>query len=937
MQAIRSFARRATIALAMAVTVLLAVPRVDAQAPSAEQLEMLRNLPPEQREALLKQLGIADAATTPAPGTTRPAAVPGMTPRTPGGAAVDAERIDPRLKADDSVLIDIDFVKDKPARVESQAGMPTVTTAAEPAPEIEPLERRRLQALIDLVRSRNPYLLDRSGALLLPGYAPIPLAGLDEAQATRRLAAEPSLLSLQVKLTRLPLTKLGVAGLKPFGYDLFNDAPTTFAPVTDVPVPADYIVGAGDQLNVQLYGSQNRSFKLVVSRDGRINFPELGPIDVGGLTFNRLSQMLEARVARQMIGVHASVSMGDTRAIRVFVLGEANHPGSYTISGLSSLTAALFAAGGVKPIGSLRDIQLKRQGAIVRRLDLYDLLIRGDTSNDAKLLPGDVIFIPPVGSTVAVEGEVRRPAIYEVRGETSVSDVVHLAGGLTADADPGRVALVRVNEQRQRVAIDVPLSSAEGRRARLRNGDSLRVLRLRPTLDSGVTLQGHVFRPGVTAWHEGLRLTDVLGSIDELKPNADLGYVLIRRESPPDRQLTALSADLAAALRAPVSKANPLLSPRDSIIVFDSESGRREVLEPLLQDLKRQSRLDQPAGVVRIDGRVKAPGDYPLETGMRVSDLLRAGGSLQDSAYGAKAELTRYRVEGDVRQTELITVDLAAVRRGDANVDIVLQPYDFLNIKEVPEWSELEQVTLTGEVRFPGTYPIKRGETLKSVIDRAGGLTTLAFARGSVFTRKDLRIREQEQLDRLADRLQNDLAASALQATQANQGQAAQALSVGQTLLSQLKSTRSVGRLVIDLDRVLAATTEKNSGDVVLQDGDQLIVPKQKQEVTVLGEVQNATSHLYRGELHRDDYIALSGGTTRKADRKRIYVVRADGSVYASDSRGWFANSKVTNIAPGDTVVVPLDTERMPALPLWQAVTQIIYNIAIAAAAVKSF
>ena len=911
-----------------------------AQVPSAEQIELLRSLSPEDRDALLKQLGISDSSQTIGSSATeernasreRDAAA-----RSSAAFAAQFALVDSTLKADDTVLIDIDFIKAKPSRLEQQGtGLPPVTVPGEPAPVYEPEERIELQKLVDLVRARNPYALDRNGALQLPGFAPIVVGGLTDVQATRRLSAEPSLLKLNVKLARLPVSKQGAAGLKPFGYDLFNQAPSTFAPVTDVPVPADYVVGAGDQLTIQLYGSQNKTLKLVVGRDGTVNFPELGPIGVAGQTFNAVRANLEARVSRQMIGVRASVTMGDTRSIRVFVLGEANRPGSYTISGLGSVTTALFASGGIKPIGSLRDIQLKRQGAVVRRIDLYDLLLRGDTSNDAKLLPGDVIFVPPVGSTVVVDGEVKRPAIYEVKGEASVAEVVQLAGGLTPEADNTRVAMVRVNEQRQRVVLNVPLSAAEGRSERLRNGDSLRVLRLRPTLDSGVTLDGHVFRPGAVAWREGLRLSDVIASVDELKPNADLGYVLIRRELPPDRRIVVFSADLSAALRSPGSRADPELARRDRVIVFDSEAGRRQALEPLLAEIRRQADPDRPSAVVRVDGRVKAAGEYPLEPGMRVGDLLRAGGGLQDAAFGGRAELTRFTITGDGRKTELIDIDLAAAQTGNPVANVVLQPFDVLNIKEVPEWAGSEKVTLSGEVRFPGSYPIRRGETLRSVLDRAGGLTNLAFPSGAVFTRKELQEREQLQVDRLADRLQTDLAASALQGAQANQNQAGQALSVGQSLLAQLRTSKAVGRLVIDLNLVAAASVGA-ANDVSLRDGDRLIVPKVRQEVTVIGEVQNSTSHFYRAGLSRDDYISLSGGTTRKADKRRIYVVRADGSVIANGSRGWFGRGSQVGINPGDTVVVPLDTERLPPLPLWQAVTQIIYNIAIAAAAVRSF
>jgi len=916
-----------------------------AQVPTPEQLELLRSMSPEDREALMEQLGLGGSVLGDSGSTGSNASGARRGQREDGTQAGREERMtaeqralaDRALKADDSLLIDIDFKKDKPARIESQgAGLPPITIPAEPAPELTPVERLELQKRIDLIRTRNPYQLDTSGVLVLPGFAPIMLAGLSEEQATHRLSALNALLKLDVKVSKLPVRKAGVAGLKPFGADLFKEGAASFAPVTDVPVPSDYVVGPGDQLNVQLFGSQNRNLRLVVGRDGRISFPELGPIAVGGRSFQSVATDIERRVEQQMIGVRASVGMGDTRSIRVFVMGEVNRPGSYTVSGLSTMSSALYAAGGIKAFGSLRDIQLKRQGAIVRRFDLYDLLLRGDTSDDTKLLPGDVIFIPPVATTVAVDGEVHRPAIYEIRGNASVADVIQLAGGLTSEADSSRAALVRVNERRARVVVNVPLDDAGGRSELVRNGDSLRILRLRPTLDRGVTVEGHVFRPSPVAWREGLRLTDVIASVDELKPNADLNYILIRRELPPDRRVVILSADLAAALRDPTSPKNVQLTPRDRLIVFDTESGREQLLNPILEEIRRQSSIDLPSEVVRIDGRIKARGDYPLEPKMRVSDLLRAGGGLQDAAYGAKAELTRYRISDDSRQTQLVEVDLAAVLRGDESADLLLQPFDFLNVKEVPEWSEQEQVSLIGEVRFPGTYPIQRGETLRSVLDRAGGLTNLAFPSGAVFTRIELKEREQQQINRLAERLQSDLAATALQATAANQGQAGAALSVGQSLLNQLKQAEAVGRLVINLNEVLEAPAGSPT-DVVLREGDQLLIPKQKQEVTVIGEVQNNTSHFYRDELSRDDYIGLSGGITRKADKGRIYIVRADGSVVSSENSGWFRRSAQVSMKPGDTVVVPLDTERMPPLVLWQAVTGILYNLAIAVAAVNSF
>jgi protein involved in polysaccharide export with SLBB domain len=434
-----------------------------------------------------------------------------------------------------------------------------------------------------------------------------------------------------------------------------------------------------------------------------------------------------------------------------------------------------------------------------------------------------------------------------------------------------------------------------------------------------------------------MRLTDVLRSVDDLKPNADLRYILIRRELPPDRRITVLSADLTAALRDPDSAADPPLMARDRIMVFDLQSSRDRVIRPLLDDLKLQSNIALPDQVVRIDGRANVPGEYPFQAGMTVQDLIRAGGGLSDAAYGGSAELTRYNVvNGEARRTELIRVDLAALLHGDPAANLRLEPFDSLSIKEVQAWTDTETITLRGQVKFPGRYSVKPGETLKSVLERAGGLTQYAFAKGSVFTRAELRDREQKELDMLAVRMQNDIAFVALQGTVANQAGAASALMVGQSLLSQLRQARAVGRLVINLPRMLRAPIG-SPYDVVLRDGDQFIVPKLEQEVTVIGEVQTVTSHLYRPGLARSDYIAMSGGETARADHGRIYIVRADGSVVSNGGgSGWFRNSNAA-IEPGDTVVVPLNAEHIPPLPLWQAVSQILYNVAIAVLAVHEF
>ena len=798
-------------------------------------------------------------------------------------------------------------------------------------------EKSRSEEFRKRILSGNPYKLNRFGVLELPGLPSVPVAGLTASEATKRLGADPDLNDYFVALTLMRVQPGGPEALKPFGYDLFEGSPSTFAPVSDIQVPIDYIVGPGDTLEVQLFGSETSRYELTVQRDGRINFPKLGPIQVGGMTFDSARELIQERVAKQLIGTQVGVTMGDLRSIRVFVLGEAEKPGSYTVSGLSTMTNALFVSGGVKTIGSLRNIQLKRNGRLVTTLDLYDLLLHGDTSGDKQLMPGDVIFIPPIGNTVSVYGAVQRPAIYELKGEKTAGQAIDIAGGLLPDADAKLGQLERILPSQLHQMRNIDLTVPESRNTLLANGDKLDIPPIRPTLENSIELTGYVYRPGQFQYHAGMRLTDVLGSFGELRPNADPHYIMIRRIKPPEDTVEVISADLRHALAARGSAADPELRPRDKLYVFNLSASRERILEPIIRDLELQANPDVPEQLVSIDGRVKAPGKYPLEPKMHVSDLIRAGGSLEDAAYRGKAELTRYAVvDGDARKTELISVDLAAIWHGDAAADLLLQPYDVLVIKPIPMWAEPGTIVVKGEVRFPGTYPIHEGETLHSVLERAGGFTSDAFPYGTVYIREELKKREKDQLELLANRLQSDLAALSLQAVAGSAfsgngggGQSASAgLAIGQQLLGQLRNAKPVGRLVIDVEAVYKGKAG-GPDDVVVKDGDKLLVPKTTQEITILGEVQSPTSHVFQAGLTRDDYIAKSGGATQKADRKRIYVVRANGDVISGGRSGWFRRSQSVDIRPGDTIVVPLDTERVPLLPLWQAITTIIYNLAI--------
>ncbi len=811
-------------------------------------------------------------------------------------------------------------------------------------------QKQRVNAMMKEIRDHEPYQLTPGGDLDLPGFTPIPLLGLTAVDATLRLSIIPALQYLHVRVTLLPLKKSGEAALKPFGYTVFAQQAADYAainpmlnptlsPLSNVPVPSNYQVGPGDTLGVQLYGNQNQLYQLTVGRNGQIDFPQLGPISVAGQLFSTVQSEIESRVAHQMIGVHASVTMSQTRSIQVFVMGDAFRPGVYTLSSLATVTSALYAAGGIAKTGSLRNVELIRDGTVVDKLDLYNLLIHGSTANDAMLRQGDVVFVPPVGRTVAIDGEVERPAIYELKNEIAPAQVVALAGGLRPNADIAAATITRILPDGKRVVLPLKLGPggvAEG----LRNGDYIHIPRLKPSLDQAVRLQGNVYNPGVYPYVPGMRLTDVLRSVFELKPNSDLHYILIRRELPPDRHIEVIAANLTAALAHPHSAANIKLMPRDEITVFNLTANRAQIIQPILHAIRAESTAEQPEQVVSVKGQVNVPGKYPLEPDMHIAALIRAGGGLANGAYTGRAELTRYIVgPHGVRHTRIYAINLAQALAGNPRENIRLQPYDVLTVAEVSQWGRQPTVTLRGQVRFPGTYTIRPGETLKSVIERAGGLTKWAFPQGAVFTRVTLRRHEQHEMDRLAQRMRIELGVLALRAsvtaTGGASGAAANTMIVAKSLLSELKSEQAVGRLVINLPKIIREPAD-SPYDVVLRNGDALIVPKFEQEVTVIGEVEDPTSHLYQPGVSRSAYIRMSGGFTSEAAPDKVYVVQANGSVVTHTGGNWWFSHSGTGIKPGDTIVVPINAEKMLPLPFWQAVTGILYNVAIAAAAVHA-
>ena len=805
---------------------------------------------------------------------------------------------------------------------------------------------------------------------------------------------------------------------KRFGMNLFNEKISTFAPVNNMPVPSGYILGADDNLLIQLYGKQSSEYNLTISRDGSIVLPDLPPINIAGLTFAEASELIKQRVAQAMIGTNAAVSMGTLRTINVFIAGEAKNPGMYAVSALTSVTQALFVAGGVSDIGSLRNISVKRAGKLVAQFDLYQLLLKGDNSNDVNLQHGDVLFIAPMQAQAEVQGEVLRPALYEVIATDTIADLVAMAGGAKASGFARAANLARINSNNVRTIATLDLTDKADSMLSVKNGDVLRLDSVSARVENQVTLAGAVVRPGKYAWRDGMRVSDVIQNIwSDLLLTTDLDYALIVREVNKKGDIKVLQFNLAKALDNDNSHNLPL-SARDTLLIFqhgnqvyqrdtlnqfirdqltdtiqelrdspelagdlvsrsfeaikdenrllelnneketlivtlDVEelskarlmqvlSGlfteteyikftphltRAELLFPVLQKLKQQSSNQTTIGVVSVSGDVKVPGEYPLVENASVTTLINAAGGLTASSYLTRAELSRYQQQSlgsNQVQVEHVNINIADILAGNAQ-DMTLQSRDRLNIFSTPEWSIARKVSIEGEVRFPGEYTILKGETLYDLIARAGGFTDEAYTFGAIFTREQVRKREQEQMARLLEQLKADVATRALSA-QPNTTAPAEALN----MVNELGKFQPVGRLVINAEQIQAGNPEYN---IALEDGDRLVVPRKNRSISIIGEVQVAGTHRYDPSLNVDAYLELAGGTRKRADEERVYVIRADGSVFIPN-KGWLL-SKSIGLTPGDTIVVPVDTEYKDGLTLWSQVTQIFYQTFVAIAALK--
>ncbi len=725
----------------------------------------------------------------------------------------------------------------------------------------------------------------------------------------------PSARDLYTQFPQQPQT------LKRFGADIFRpDVIGMRNFPMDMPAGPDYVLGPGDNLTINTWGGVTQRITRVVDREGRISLPEAGPVVVSGLTLAQAQRVVQAALAPQYHDAHVDLSVTRLHTVRVYVVGDVQRPGAYDISSLSTPLNALYAAGGPTSTGSLRIVKHYRGEQLISEMDLYDLLLHGVRKAIEHLEPGDTILVPPVGPLVAVTGMVRRPAVYELKGETQLSDLLAMAGGVSVAATLGEIKVERIEAHEKRVVLDAKMAASGDQKQNVliapfpvQDGDRISVAPILPYSDKAVYLQGHVYRPGTYPFKAGMKITDVVHSYQEVLPEPSNHAEIIRLE-PPDFRPQTIEVDLASAL---AGDETVTLQQFDTIWVF----GRYEI--------------DPPK--VRIYGDVLRPGEYPMSGGMTAGDLVRMAGGFRRSAYLQTADLASYKVEnGQQVVTSQQEVRIGAAVSGDASSDAALKPGDVLTILQIPGWADIgRSATVKGEVKFPGSYGINEGERLSSLIRRSGGFRETAYPVGAVLERVEVRQLQEKGRQELIRRIEASTSTVRFSPGSTGQDQAAilQALQQQQSqTLARLRSEPAAGRLVITISSDVTEW-ENTPADIFLRAGDVITIPRKPNFVLAYGQVYNPTAITYVPGKTAEWYLQQAGGPTELALKKAIYVIRANGSVVSSQGSGWFkAGVLNAKLRPGDVLVVP--EKALGGSTAWKTTletAQLVANLALAA------
>jgi protein involved in polysaccharide export with SLBB domain len=710
--------------------------------------------------------------------------------------------------------------------------------------------------------------------------------------------------------------------LKQFGYDFFKNSLQLTSAIDAMPVGSQYMLGPGDGVSLTTWGSVNLRQELTVDRNGDLMIAKVGPVRVWGLPFDKAKTAVSEAMNRYFRNYEMSLTLGKLRTIQVYVVGEVEAPGNYPVSSLATVINALATAGGPSHNGSLRSVRVTRGAQTVATVDLYDMLLSGDRNKDVQLQNGDTIFVPVIGPVVAVAGEVRRPAIYELNGSTTISDVLKMAGGVAATGSLGRIQVERLENNTGRIALDfVPKGgslTAELATVELKDRDMVKIFPVQAAIRQVVVVKGNIQQAGEYQFRPGMRLTDLIPSSQVLLPESYMDSVEITRIAPPDYQRELITVSLRRALAGNQTD-NLLLQEQDTVRVFS-----------------RWEMEEKPR--VAVNGAVVNPGPYDYFPGMSVRDLVTAAGSAKRNAFLDQAELSRTVISGDKAEAKRFQLDLGKALAGDTAHNLLLQSDDVLIVRGVTDWQDSTDkfVTLSGEVRFPGLYSVARGEKLSSVIARAGGYTEKSYLRGARFTRRSVREMQQKRMDEISikserDILQKQSALAAVAASKEELDATKSALEALQRGAAQLKNLRAEGRVVIHLSE--SEDLKESSNDVTLEGGDVLEIPMHPSVVSVLGQVYNPNSFVFQAGHDIGWYLDKTGGAVADAEKSEMYVVRADGTVF-SRQQSFFGSFLSTSFDAGDTLVVPQKLERIAWLREIKDWSQILANVALTAGTV---
>jgi protein involved in polysaccharide export with SLBB domain len=716
-----------------------------------------------------------------------------------------------------------------------------------------------------------------------------------------------------------------------YGASLFSSQPASFGPVDHGPAHEHLIVGADDELRIRIWGQVNFSANLRVSREGEIFLPKVGAVHVAGLPFSEVAGHLRNAIGRVYRNFELSVDMGEIHSIQVYVTGMARRPGEYTVSALSTLVDAVFTSGGPAANGSMRHVQLKREGKVVTDFDLYALLIKGDKTGDVELQPGDVLYIPAAGPQVALEGSVREAGIFELRGEESLGRLLDAAGGRTAIASGARISVERIENRAHRRAFELA-GDSEGLATLLDDGDIVRIDPIVSDYLDTVTLRGSVANPGRFRWHAGMRLSDLL-------PDRD---ALVTRNYWWRRTQLGLPApefaDLASEMRN-----HEMLNHADNTVNTGHPNKASSAASTNYADHTgivnhASSARDATYG----DDSDKTESTTGTQDQTAEAAALESPGSQTNWNYAAIE-----RLDKSTMTTSLLSFDLGKLVLGhDMSQDLDLQPGDVITIFSqedirLPISEQTKYVRLEGEFAHAGVYSVAPGETLRALIVRAGGLTGRAYLYGSEFIRKSTRELEQQRYNEYLDKLEHEMERSSIssanQASASGEGGASQdrIAAVDHELVARLRKLRPTGRIVLDLHPHSAG--EDALPDMALEDGDQLSVPSTPGTVEVMGAVLNQNAFLYRENARVGDYLHLAGGPSRDADRGHVYILRADGSVTSRDAgQPVFASGfDRLRLYPGDSIIVPEKGVGPGAMREFLSWTQMFSQFALGAAAIS--